>query len=59
MRRQLRTQMDLFIPADQANELANLDRCKAIALLQALLKEAITVPFADQLNTGSEEPSHE
>ncbi len=59
MRRQLRTQMDLFTPADQTNELTNVDRCKAIALLQTLLKEAATVPFADQPHKDSEEAGHE
>lgn len=59
MRRQLRTQMDLFTPADQTTELPNVDRCKAMALLQTLLKEAATVPFADQPNKTNEEAGHE
>jgi hypothetical protein len=59
MRRQLRTQMDLFTPADQTTELPNVDRRKAIALLQTLLKEAAAAPFANHPNKDNEEAGHE
>ncbi len=59
MRRQLRTQMDLFTPADQTTELASVDRRKAVALLQTLLKQAAPAPFADQSNNSGEEAGHE
>jgi hypothetical protein len=42
MRKQLRAQMDLFVPLLQPADMGCVDRQKAVALLQALLMEATT-----------------
>jgi hypothetical protein len=44
MRRQCRTQMDLFLPLIQPSDMSGTERQKALALLRALLMEAATRP---------------
>jgi hypothetical protein len=44
MRMQFRAQMDLFIARTRPAEISGPEREKAVALLQALLKEAATKP---------------
>jgi hypothetical protein len=42
MRRQPRTQMDLFVPLAQPADINGVERQKALALLRTLLMEAAT-----------------
>jgi hypothetical protein len=53
MRMQLHAQMDLFIARTRPAEISGPEREKAVALLQALLREAATKP-ASKRSTNNE-----
>ena len=42
MSQQVRTQLDLFVTTPRPADMSGAERQKAVALLQALLKEAMT-----------------
>ena len=59
MRRQCRTQMDLFLPLTQLSDMSGTERQKALALLRALLMEAATRPANESPADGKKEASNE
>jgi hypothetical protein len=59
MRRQCRTQMDLFLPLTQLSDMSGTERQKALALLQALLMEAATKPANEPPANGKKGAGNE
>jgi|EndMetStandDraft_5_1072996.scaffolds.fasta_scaffold96286_2 hypothetical protein len=59
MRRQCRTQMDLFLPLIQPSDMSGTERQKALALLRALLMEAATRPANEPPADGKKGASNE
>jgi hypothetical protein len=59
MRKLSRPQTDLFVTPLRPVELAGVERQKAVALLQALLTEAMTRPASQSADVGEKEAGHE
>jgi len=59
MRRQCRTQMDLFLPLTQPSDMIGTERQKALALLRALLMEAATKPANEPPANGKKGAGNE
>jgi len=59
VRKLLRMQVDLFVTPVQPAELTGAERQKAVALLQALLTEAVTRPPAESPISGTKEAGDE
>lgn len=59
MRKQCRTQMDLFLPQTQLSDMSGTERQKALALLRALLMEAATKPANEPPANGKKGAGNE
>ncbi len=59
MRKLSRPQTDLFVTPLRSAELAGVERQRAVALLQALLTEAMTRPSRQPANSVEKEGGHE
>jgi hypothetical protein len=59
MRRLFRVQMDLFVTPVRPAELNGAEREKAVALLRALLTEAVTTPGQMPSTSGKKEVGNE
>ena len=59
MRKLSRPQTDLFVTPLRPIELVGVERQRAVALLQALLTEAMTRPASQSANSGEKEAGHE
>ncbi len=57
MSQQLRAQLDLFVTTNRPADMSGAERQKAVALLQALLKEAMTKLASKPLAKGEEADS--
>ena len=59
MRRLFRVQMDLFVTPVRSAELIGAEREKAVALLRALLTEAVMTPRGVPSTSGEKEAGNE
>jgi hypothetical protein len=59
MKKPSRPQADLFVTPHRPVELVGVERQRAVALLQALLTEAMTPPASQSANFGEKEAGHE
>jgi hypothetical protein len=59
MRRLFRSQMDLFVPPDRRAELTGVERQIAVALLQALLTEAVMTSSSDPSTSSKRDVGNE
>jgi hypothetical protein len=59
MRRLFRSQMDLFVTPDRPAELTGVERQMAVALLQALLTEAVMTLSSDASTSSKREVGNE
>lgn len=59
MRRQCRTQMDLFFPLAQPSDMRGTERQEALALLRTLLTEAATKPANEPQADGKKGAGNE
>ena len=59
MRKSSRTQLDLFVTPPRPTELAGAERQKAVALLQALLTEAVMTLACELPTSAKKEAGNE
>jgi ABC-type molybdate transport system ATPase subunit len=59
MRKLLRVQMDLFVTPVRPAELIGVERQKAVALLRALLTEAVMTLAGEPSTSGKKEAGNE
>ena len=59
MRKQLRAQMDLFVPLARPAEMTGAERQKAVALLRVLLTEAAAKPANEPQASGKKGAGNE
>ena len=59
MKKLFGAQMDLFVVSTKPAELSGVERQTAVALLQALLREAVMTPTAERSSSGKKDAGDE